>query len=355
MHAARLFVTSMLALLLSAFAPASTGPATAPAGVPEAVYKEIQDQFVPPENMLSREEMLQVLTERMRNVIRLGSAAEDKYSQAENINRVRMLMLRAASFLANRDEEGAQGLLLIISRRVMDSKAPPEMKVEADRILTTDKLKGLSGQTVEQEIKSLAARYEKTPAAWAAVAYAADLAGKNRQPRLREQLLDVLEKEYIQADPEVRSVLRKAGRPVDVGRTFEAELTRLDGTRLQLPRDLLNKVAVIDFWASWCPPCAGSAPELKKVYDKFKSQGVEFVGISLDRDRQALQKFVKEHGLNWIHTFSGKAWEDPTAVRYGIRAIPNIWVIGRDGKVLSSDARAHLEEEIQKALDAKKD
>ena len=58
--------------------------------------------------------------------------------------------------------------------------------------------------------------------------------------------------------------------------------------------------------------------------------------------------------MDWIHTYSGKYWSDPTAKKYGIRGIPSIWVIGRDGKVVSNNARSNLEATIEKALKSPK-
>jgi hypothetical protein len=76
---------------------------------------------------------------------------------------------------------------------------------------------------------------------------------------------------------------------------------------------------------------------------------MEIVGISLDKDVRRLKSFVATNKLDWIITCSGKAG-NPTAQKYGIRGIPSIWVIGKDGKVISDNARRNLAETIEKAL-----
>ena len=80
------------------------------------------------------------------------------------------------------------------------------------------------------------------------------------------------------------------------------------------------------------------------------------LGISLDgpgsTGREALAAFVRRERLNWIHTYSGKKWEDPTVKKYGIRGIPAIWVVGKNGRVVSTNARGNLEAIIEKALKA---
>ncbi len=345
--------SAVLCLLAGSLAWAQAAPPAKPGqAVPEDVLKDIKAKFIPPATIMSPQEKLQILTDRMKDVLRAGSAAEDKYPQAKNLHEVRVLMLQAAGFLAGRDEEGAQDLLLGIAQRTLKGDAPPEVKVEADRVLTGERIRALSGEKLQQEIRDLAKRFKDTPAAGAGVAYAAVLASQHRQTKLRDELLSELEAKYADKNPEIKGLLRRMGRKIDVGKPFQAELTALDGKKLTLPKDLLGKVVVIDFWASWCPPCAVSAPELRQVCQKVKDKGVQFVGISLDREKTSAENFVTRFDLGWVQTFSGLGWEDPTASRYGIRSIPSLWVVGRDGKVTSSDARSHLEEEIQKALDA---
>jgi len=185
------------------------------------------------------------------------------------------------------------------------------------------------------------------------MAYGALLAMRMNNPAVRDELIEKLEAGYSD-DAIIRRFLRRVGRSPDKGKLFEAELTRLDGRRLRLPEDLLGQVYVVDFWATWCQPCLASLPEMKALYAKYKPLNVEIVGISLDRPeaRQELIEFVGDRQLTWIHTYSGMGWADPTAERYGVEAIPSIWVVGKDGRVVSDDARGNLEAVIQQALKA---
>jgi peroxiredoxin len=95
-----------------------------------------------------------------------------------------------------------------------------------------------------------------------------------------------------------------------------------------------------------------AVPHTKEIYAKFSPKGVEFVGISLDKeeDKQKLLDFIKEKGITWPQTYSGKYWQDPTAERYGVQGIPSVWVIGKDGRIFSDNALADLEGTIERAL-----
>jgi thiol-disulfide isomerase/thioredoxin len=133
---------------------------------------------------------------------------------------------------------------------------------------------------------------------------------------------------------------------------FLAMLTTLDGKALYLPQDLQGKIVVVDFWATWCPPCRASVPDMKKTYAEYKDKGVEFVSISLDDPDQLskVQAFVKENGMTWIQTYHGKYWDDP-ATRYDISGIPTIMVIGRDGVILKKMVGSGQDAALRAALD----
>ena len=135
-----------------------------------------------------------------------------------------------------------------------------------------------------------------------------------------------------------------------IGKEFSAELTTLDGEPFSIPKDTKGKVVVVDFWASWCSPCRTQIPHMKELHEKYKDKGVVIVGISLDTDKNALKKFITDRKMDWVQTYSGKRWNDPTSQKYGISGIPSVWVIGKDGKVISTDAVTNTSKIIDKAL-----
>jgi thiol-disulfide isomerase/thioredoxin len=105
---------------------------------------------------------------------------------------------------------------------------------------------------------------------------------------------------------------------------------------------LAGKVVLVDFWATWCGPCVAEIPNVLEQYEKYHDKGFEVVGISLDEDREALEKFVGEKKIPWPILFEkseGEGWRHPLSTYYGISGIPTVILIGRDGNVITLDAR----------------
>jgi len=330
-----------------------TSSATQPASVPAEKLAEIEKLFEPA-NVETRALWLRLVTGRMEKALRLGAEAKQSYPGAANLGKVRMLMLQAAHVLLQvRGTPLSARRVTEIAAEVITSGAPAKDRVVADWLIVAEKVKPAGDEQAvkepDKEIRALAKRYQKTDAAADAVTYAVILAAQTRQLALVEELADVLENKHLDA-PDVRSILRQIGRHPDVGKPFRAELTTLAGKKLSLPEALRGKVVVIDFWATSCPPCVASLPHMKNLYAAYKDKGVEFVGVSLDGDKKTLEKFVKDNKLEWVQTYADKGPNDPTAERYGIFGIPSIWVIGRDGNVISDNAHVDLEATIEKAL-----
>ena len=136
------------------------------------------------------------------------------------------------------------------------------------------------------------------------------------------------------------------GKPVP---DFSA--TDLDGNPISL-QDYRGKVVLLDFWGVWCGPCIAEMPNVKKVYDTYKDQGFDIIGITLDSDEAELRDYIKENDLQWRQVFSGKAWrDDPLAQQYNITGVPSQWLIDRDGTLISHKARGEdLEPLVVEAL-----
>jgi len=142
--------------------------------------------------------------------------------------------------------------------------------------------------------------------------------------------------------------LRRLSLP---GNPMEISGTLMNGKPFD-QKSLAGKVVLVDFWATWCGPCVAEIPNVLEQYEKYHKDGFEVVGISLDQEREALEKFVDEQKLPWPILFEepkGDGWQHPLATFYGISGIPTVVLIGRDGKVITLDARG---EKLGERLDA---
>ncbi len=113
---------------------------------------------------------------------------------------------------------------------------------------------------------------------------------------------------------------------------------------------LRGKVVIVDFWASWCPPCRKEAPELAALYQKYQDKGLAVVGVSLDQDRRKMEAFAAQSGMTWPHYFDGRGWDTKLSREHAIASIPTVWVIGQDGRLIDNNARGKLETMIPHLL-----
>jgi len=130
---------------------------------------------------------------------------------------------------------------------------------------------------------------------------------------------------------------------------LELEFTAVDGRKVNLA-DLRGQVVLLDFWATWCEPCIEEVPHLVATYEKFRARGFTIVGISLDQDKTALEKFTKKNKMDWPQFFDGQGWDNELAKRFKIQSIPTMWLLDREGKLADATPRGRLENAIEKLL-----
>jgi peroxiredoxin len=160
-----------------------------------------------------------------------------------------------------------------------------------------------------------------------------------------------------QKDPrfaEFGETMLGSGRRLNlVGNSMRVSGTTFAGQPFDLA-DLKGKVVLVDFWATWCGPCLREVPNMKKNFAKYHKKGFEVVGISIDGDRSQLDKFMAENEIPWIILHEKDKPQNPVATRYGVNSIPFMVLIGKDGKVISTEARGAVLDELLEQLFADK-
>jgi len=106
-------------------------------------------------------------------------------------------------------------------------------------------------------------------------------------------------------------------------------LKGVDGKEVKLSA-MKGKVVVLDFWATWCPPCRASLPHLDETNKEFAAKGVQFFAVNLEEEQDVVKKFIADTKLATTVLFDSTG---ATAQSYGASAIPETVVVGKDGKI----------------------
>jgi len=136
-----------------------------------------------------------------------------------------------------------------------------------------------------------------------------------------------------------------------IGKEIEITGKTTDGKEFNL-KNLKGKVVLVDFWATWCGPCVAEIPNIVEAHKKYNAKGFEVIGVSLDRGDEEIVKFLEAKKLPWqsINVADSRKLAD----RYKVNAIPQPILVGRDGRVVSMNARGpQLEILLERLTSAK--
>lgn len=136
------------------------------------------------------------------------------------------------------------------------------------------------------------------------------------------------------------------------GAAMNSELTTTSGQKIKLS-DYKGKVVLVDFWATWCPPCRKGIPDLISLKNEFKGKDFEVIGVSVDQENTVndVVPFIQQYGINYPVVYY-----DPMALAsFGaVESIPTSFILDKSGKVVSSyvglTEKSNFEKDIKKAL-----
>ncbi|UEG51782.1 AhpC/TSA family protein [Mucilaginibacter daejeonensis] len=140
-------------------------------------------------------------------------------------------------------------------------------------------------------------------------------------------------------NPAVQQFIKQmeAAKPLSIGhKAPDFTINSLDGKPIKLS-DYKGKYVMVDFWASWCPPCRAENPNVVKLYNQYKGKGLNILGISLDDNKADWQAAIATDKLTWTHASDLKKFDGPTEKLYHIEAIPSNFIIDPQGNIIAKN------------------
>lgn len=138
----------------------------------------------------------------------------------------------------------------------------------------------------------------------------------------------------------------------DVGtKAYNFKLESVDGDTMALS-DYRGKIVLVDFWATWCPPCRYEIPRLVELKKKFKKEPFEIIGVNLDispKNAKYLKSFMKKYSINYPVLYDNGRM----GAIFGIRSIPQTFIIDENGVIVKKYIGFYpgMEKEIEKVIE----
>jgi RNA polymerase sigma factor (sigma-70 family) len=188
---------------------------------------------------------------------------------------------------------------------------------------------------------------DDTPDALLQLGLVSELLGKEDEARKwYRQLADNFS--AVQQGAKAAGALRRldlVGKPLELTARVAGKDSTVDMARLR------GKVVIVYYWASWCSQCVEDFDKLKKLVTDYGGDNVTVLGINLDDKTASSQEALRKLSPPGVHLFQPGGFDSLPAVQYGVMVLPTLFLVGKDGKVVSRSVQMNnLEDEVKKLL-----
>lgn len=311
----------------------------------------------------SQQELMQMITQWLKGQEEAGQDFIKAFPKDPRHYTAQMIVLEAQMQLAQ-ITNGAQDNVpspenasKLINEVLSAADAPEDAKAEAMFVRTM-----LMASTTEANVER-----DLAPILKSSTEYLTKYPNHKLAPQMRQvQLQLAAQSKTPEADTILKQLsedknpeISEMAKHLVEGRQKLAEITSkpldlkfktTDGAEVDLAAER-GKVVFLDFWASWCAPCMREMPHVVSIYKKYHNKGLEIYGISLDEDQAEMEAAAKKNGAAWPQYFDGKRFENDISTKFGVDAIPSVWLIDKKGMAHEYDRDSkNLEAEIEKLL-----
>ena len=169
---------------------------------------------------------------------------------------------------------------------------------------------------------------------------------------LMDQMVQIYQKKYPNTELTRELVSRvTATKRIALGAFAPEFITKDTADKNVDLKAYRGKYTLLEFWASWCPPCREESPTLVRLYNNYKDKGFTILSVSIDTDKSRWTNAIRKDGYVWENVSEMDGYSGSTVSLYTVTAIPNSFLLDKDGRIIAKNLRGkELENKLLELL-----